>query len=142
MEKKKQANFQRTKYYAFVKLGLRQKSKRRYVRARGRHNKIRQKWRGKPPMVEAGYKNKVETRGLINGKMPVLVYNVSDLAKVGKDNIAIIAKVGDRNKLEIAKEALAKKVEIYNLNIRKFMKKIERENKYKKIEPSKHEKSK
>ena len=98
------ALFQRTKYYAFKKLGSGQKSKLTYRRARGRHNKTRQKWRSRPPMVEIGYKNKCITRGLINGKVPVMVWNFEDLKKVGKDNIAVIAKIGNKLKLEIAKE--------------------------------------
>ena len=125
------ANFQRTKYYAFKKLGSGQKSKQKYRRATGRHNKTRQKWRSRPPMVEIGYKNKVETSGLINGKVPITVYNVNDLSKVGKDNIIILGKIGNKNKMQIAKEISAKKMEIYNLNINKFMKMMNRKTKLK-----------
>jgi large subunit ribosomal protein L32e len=120
------ANFQRTKYYAFPKLGARQKSKRKYRRATGRHNKTRQKWRSKPPMVEIGYKNQCTTRGLINEKTPILVFNIKDLKNVKKDNIVIVGKVGDKNKYEIAKKCLAEKIEVQNLNLRKFIKQVER----------------
>ena len=120
------ANFQRTKYYAFKKLGSGQKSKKVYRRARGRHNKTRQKWRGRPPMVEVGYKNKVSERHLINEKKPVLVYNLEDLNKVGKDDVAIIGKIGMKLKIAIVKEAMAKKIEVANLNMRKFLKESER----------------
>ena len=120
------ANFHRTKFYAYKKLGSSQKSKRKYRRATGRHNKTRQKWRSRPPMVEIGYKNKCVTRGLINEKVPVTIYNVEDFKKVGKDNSIIIGKIGDKNKLEIAREAKAKKIEISNLNIDKFIKIMER----------------
>lgn len=131
MEKKRQANFQRTKKHCYVKLGSRQKSMRKYKRASGRHNKTRQKWRSRPPMVEIGYKNQCSTSGLINEKIPILVYNLNDLAKVGKENIIIIAKVGNKLRIEIAKQAMIKKMEIYNLNVRKFMKEVERQNKIK-----------
>ena len=120
------ANFQRTKYYAFKKLGSGQKSKKVYKRARGRHNKTRQKWRSRPPMVEIGYKNKVSTRHLINEKMPILISTLEDLKKVGKDNIAIIAKIGNKSKMGIIKEAMAKKIEVYNVNMKKYMKEMER----------------
>jgi large subunit ribosomal protein L32e len=123
------ANFQRTKYYAYKKLGSGQKSKMKYRRATGRHNKIRQKWRSKPPMVEIGYKNKANERGLINEKMPVLVYNVQDLLKVGKENIAMLGKIGMKNKIEIAREASSKNIEIANLNVRKLLKMAERNKK-------------
>lgn len=123
------ANFQRTKYYSFAKLGAKQKSKRKYRRATGRHNKTRQKWRSRPPMVEVGYKNQANTRGLLNEKKPVWVNNVNDLAKVGKDNVVIISKVGNQNKYLIAKECVAKKIQVYNLNLTKFIKQMEKKNK-------------
>lgn len=116
--------FQRTKYFAYVKLGSRQKKLRRYKRPTGRHNKSRQKWRSRPPMVEIGYKNKCAGRGLINGKTPVLVHNLNDLGKLGKDSIAIIGKIGNKKKIEMAKYALEKKIEVYNLDAGKFMSKI------------------
>ena len=123
----KKNKFQRTKYRAYVKLGSRQKSKLRYKRSDGRHNKIRQKWRGHSPMVEVGYKNQADTRGLINGKTPMLVFNINDLKRVGKENNVIIAKVGNKKRVEIAKEAQKMKLEVLNLNIVKFLKKTEKQ---------------
>ena len=77
-------------------------------------------------MVEVGYKNKVRERHLINEKKPVLVYNLEDLNKVGKDDVAIIGKIGMKLKIAIVKEAMAKKIEVANLNMRKFLKESER----------------
>ena len=126
------ANFIRTKHYAYACLGKRQKSKRKYRRPTGRHNKMRQKWKGRTPMVEVGYKNSESIRGLINEKMPILISNVSELAKVGKNNVIILAKVGKRNKFEIVKEAKAKKMIILNLNSDRFIKQMEKKlSKYK-----------
>jgi len=119
--------FQRTKFRAYVKLGLRRKKLQRYKRPAGRHNKLRQKWKSRPCMVEVGYKNKVSGRNLVNGKIPAWIYNINDLSKVGKDNIAIIGKIGRKNKIEIAKKAVEKNIEILNLNAKKFLKKIEKE---------------
>ena len=82
-------------------------------------------------MVEVGYKNPVAQRNLIQNKIQVLVFNVNDLAKVGKDSIAIIAKVGEKNKIMIAREIQKRKIAVANLNITKFLKKIERKNKIK-----------
>jgi len=124
--------FQRTKYRAYVKLGSRQKSKLKYKRAKGRHNKTRQKWRGRPVMVEVGYKNKTETRGLINNKTSILINNLQDLKKVTKENVIIIGKIGNKLKIEIAKEIQKLNLEVLNLNINKFLKKIERNSKLKK----------
>lgn len=131
------ANFQRTKFRAYAKLGKNQKSKRRYKRADGRHNKTRQKWRSRPPRVEVGYKNQVNTRNLINEKVPVVVYNMDDLKKVGKNNIVIVGKIGNLKKIDIAKEIISKKIETYNFNAKKFIKSIERNMKLKNREKNK-----
>lgn len=130
--------FQRTKFRAYVKLGSRQKSMIKYRRATGRHNKTRQKWKSRPPMVEIGYKNKKETRGLINNKTPIMVHNLEDLKKVSKDNIIIIGKIGLKKKSEIVKEINEKKLEVANININKFTK----ENLKNKLNKEKNEKSK
>ena len=122
--------FHRTKYWAYVKLGSRQKSMRRYKRPTGRHNKSRQKWRSRPPMVEIGYKNKCQTAGMINEKMPIIVNNIQELKRLNpKQNIAIFAKIGKKNKIEMAREAQAKNIEIYNLNTAKFLKECARDEK-------------
>lgn len=126
------ANFQRTKSYAYVKLGSRQKSMKKYRRATGRHNKTRQKWRSRPPMVQIGYKNNTTTRGLINEKTPVTVYNLKELNALTKENIAIFGNIGNKLKIQMAKEAQNKKIEVFNLNITKFLKEMERKNKMEK----------
>ncbi|MBM3247181.1 hypothetical protein FJZ17_01400 [Candidatus Pacearchaeota archaeon] len=132
--------FQRTKYRAYVKLGSGQKSKLKYKRAKGRHNKTRQKWRGRPPMVEVGYKNKNDTRGLINNKMPVFVNNLKDLEKATKENIIILGKIGMKLKMELAKEIQKKNLEAFNLNIKKFLKNAERKLNFRKNADKKVEK--
>jgi large subunit ribosomal protein L32e len=137
MEKKRQTNFQRTKFYAYVKLGSRQKSMRKYKRSGGRHNKTRQKWRSRPPMVEIGYKNQCSTRGLINEKTPIFVNNMKDLDKVGKENIIILGKIGNKLKLELVKKIQEKKMEIFNLNVTKYLKEQERQAKKNKTEKKK-----
>ena len=133
-------NFQRTKFRAYVKLGLRQKSKRRYVKARGRHNKTRQKEKSHPVKVEIGFRNKVKTRGLINGKIPVVIRSLKDLKGFKKENIAIIGNIGAKAKIEIAKNMLENKIEAYGINLKKFLEKIEK--KTKKEEPAKAKENK
>lgn len=126
--------FQRTKFRAYVKLGSRQKKLRRYKRPTGRHNKSRQKWKSHPCMVEIGYKNKKTRRNLIKGKIPIWVYSLGDLKKVGKENIIVLGKIGKKKKVELAKEILNKKLEVFNLNINKFLKKASREEEKQKVE--------
>ena len=130
-------SFTRTGGTAYIKLGSRQKSMLKYKKARGRHSKIRQKEKGRPVKVEIGFRNKNTERCLINGKMPVLVNNVYDLKKIGKNNAAIIGSVGMKNKIEIAKEAHKNKIEVLNLNLNKFLETIEAINKKKKPEAKK-----
>lgn len=129
MEKRKKTHFQRTKYRAYVRLGSGQKSKQRYKKATGRHNKTRQKWKSRPRKVEIGYKNPKVLRFLIKGKKPVLVRNLEDLKKVGKEEIIIIAKIGKKQKLILAEEIMKQGKEVVNLNIKKFLRKIERQKK-------------
>ena len=123
--------FQRTKFRAYVKLGKNQKSKRKYRKATGRHNKTRQKWKSRPPRVEIGYKNEAKKRGLINGKKPVMIKNIKDIEDMKENQIAIISKMGDKKKQEIAEAAQKKNIEIVNLNVKKFLRKMERKKEYK-----------
>jgi len=129
--KKKKPMFQRTKFRAYVKLGKGQKSKQKYRKATGRHNKTRQQWKSRPPRVEVGYKNKVDQRGLIEGKVPVVILNLAGLKALQKNQVAIMGNIGDKKKMEIAKEAEKNNIEILNLNIKKFMRNIERAIKHK-----------
>jgi ribosomal protein L32E len=130
--KKRKPNFQRTKFRAYVKLGKNQKSKRKYRKATGIHNKIREKRKGRPKRVEIGYKNDNSIRNLIQGKVPVMISTLADLKKVKKNEIIIFAKIGAKKKLEIIKEIEKQGLEILNLNIKKFKRQQERKTKAKK----------
>lgn len=123
--------FQRTKFRAYACLGAKQKSKRKYRRCKGRHNKTRQKWKSRPPRVEIGYKRKTDARGLIEGKKPVVVKNIKELNDAKENEIVIIGAVGIRKKTEIARESEKRNIRIVNLNVRKFLKRIERIAKHK-----------
>jgi large subunit ribosomal protein L32e len=115
--------FLRRTWDRYVKLGKGSKKKQRWKKPTGRHNKMREKRRGYPDIVSIGYKTNQETRGLIFGKVPIIVRNVGDLSKISKDNVAIIGRIGKKNRIEIAKKAIEKKIEFYNLNAKKFLKK-------------------
>ena len=87
---------------------------------------MREKRRGYPAVISVGYKNDKALRGTLKEKRPVMIMNVKDLEKVGKDQIAVIGKLGKKKKLEIAKVAKEKKIEMYNMNAIKFLKKFEK----------------
>ena len=132
----------------FSKLGKGRKKKQKWRRPTGRDNKMREKRKGYPAVVQIGYKQDGKTRGEVNEKKPVMVMNVKDLGKIGKNQIGIVGSVGKKKKIEIAKVAKEKKIEIYNLNAGKFLKKVEKEKKakkkpeVKKVEKKKEEKLK
>jgi len=96
--------FLRTSTLKKVRLGLRRKKKQKWRRARGRHNKIREKKKGKLQKVEIGFRTREKERGKILGKIPVFVKNLSDAEKIKKEDLVIIAKVGKRKRLEIEKK--------------------------------------
>jgi len=110
----------------FSKLGKGRKKKQTWRRPTGRDNKMREKRRGYPAVVQIGYKQDVKTRGEIKDKIPVMILNVKDLEKIKKNGIGIIGNVGKKKKIEIAKIAKEKKIEIYNLNAGKFLKEIKK----------------
>lgn len=122
-------NFLRRDWSVFSRLGRRRKAKQKWRNPTGRHNKIREKIAGHPAIVSIGYGKESSIKGKIKEKIPVKINNVKDLEKVGKENIALLSKVGTKKKLEIIKKAQEKKIEFANLNIKKFLAKIDKENK-------------
>lgn len=114
--------FLRRNWNRHSKLGKRRKNKQVWRKPKGRHNKMREKQRGYAAVVNVGYRTNKKGRGLLEGKIPVMVMNTSDLENVGKNQIAIIGKVGIKKKLEIARKALEKKIMLHNMNAKKFTK--------------------
>jgi len=112
--KREKPDYLRLFWWKKIKLKNRMDSWRR---PRGKHNKVRRKWKSRPPMVEVGYGSPREVKGLLsNGKKPVLVHNVEELEKINKEKeVAVIAStVGKRKRLEIIKKAQELGIEIYN----------------------------
>ena len=124
--------FLRRVWYRHSKLGKGRKNKQKWRNPTGRHNKMRLKRKGYQTVVSIGYKSPSKELGLIEGKNPVQVSNVKDLAKIKKNEIGIVGNVGIRKKIEIAKEAKEKKIKIYNLNPESFLKKLKKLEKNKK----------
>ncbi|MCW8965926.1 MAG: 50S ribosomal protein L32e [Candidatus Pacearchaeota archaeon] len=117
----KKPNFLRRTWSRYAKLGKGVKKNQKWRRPSGRDNKMREKRRGYPAVIEVGYKNDRAIRGMLNEKNPVTVMNINDLEKIGKNDIAVIGNIGKKKKLEIAKVAKEKKIEIYNMNAGKFL---------------------
>lgn len=151
--KKRKPQFLRKDWHKISGLGLRRVKKQVWRKAKGRHNKIRQKHKGHGKNPSIGYSSPRFVRGTIEGFTPVLVRNVNDLAKIGKQDIAIVAHVGLRNKIAIVKKADEMGINI-QINKKKFFreaeeriekiksKKAERKTEEKKAEKSKQKESK
>ncbi len=110
--------FLRRTWSRYSKLGRKRKSKQKWRKPTGRDNKMREKRKGYPKVVSVGYKKDKKARQKIGGKTPKMIYNVKDLEKIKKDEIAVIGKVGRKNKIEIIKKAKSEKIPVHNVNLR------------------------
>jgi len=120
--------FLRGKWRTCVKLGRGRKSKQKYRKARGRHNKIREKKKGNPILVAIGFKKPKNQE-----KEARIIQNIQELESVKKGESVILAKIGQKSKLKIIERAREKEIKILNLNIKKFIKKVERKKKEKQM---------
>ena len=120
-ERRKKPRFLRKDWHKCIRLGGTKKN-RVWRTSRGRHGKLRQKWKNHTKMPSIGYGMPREIRGLVNGMKPVMINNVADLSNLGKGEIGIVSgKVGQKKRMEIAKKAVETNVKFSNLNARKFL---------------------
>ena len=107
--------FLRQDWERHSRIGRGRKKLQKWRRPRGRHSKIRRKRFGYPIKVMIGFKKKVASAGMVEGKIPILVYNVIELSKLTKNNSAIIAaRVGARKKIDMLKKAQEMGIKIIN----------------------------
>jgi len=116
------AKFLRRTWDRYNKLGKGRKKKQVWRRPKGRDNKMREKRKGYPIVVSVGYKKKMSERKHIR-----VVRNIEDLEKIKKNEMVIIGSIGKKKKTEIAKKATKMKISIQNINIKKFLKKSEKQ---------------
>jgi len=103
--------FLRRNWTKASRLGRGRKKKQVWRAAKGRHNKMRNKMKGYPAIVEVGHKKEKKENKV------VLIYNLKDLKKIEKKNKEIIiGKVGNKKREEIIKYAKENKIKIKNLN--------------------------
>ena len=145
MIKKTKTKFLRRTWNRYSKLGKGRKKKQVWRKPKGRDNKMREKRKGYLALVSIGYSSDKKVKGKIKEKTPVLINNIKDLEKIKQNEIAIIGHVGKKKKIDILKKANEKKIYLDNINIKKFLSKIEKEAKEKidkNIEESKSKKEK
>jgi len=109
----------------YSRLGRRRKKLLKYRKARGRDNKVRLKMKGHLRNVDIGFKGEKSKRGLIKGKIPVVIYNINDLKNLKEKQIGVVGKVGNKRRMEIADYSTKNKIELFNLDAKKFLEKIE-----------------
>lgn len=111
------------------------KLEHKWVKPRGRTNKMRSGLRGQKAMPSIGYSSPRAVKGFLpNGEKFVMVLNVNDLIKITKDYVAVVgANVGAKKKIQIIEAAKAKGIKIHNIkDADKFadkVKKLKEENK-------------
>jgi large subunit ribosomal protein L32e len=121
MERKyKMVKFLRRDSARHSQFGRRRKKMLKWRRPTGRDNKMREKRRGYPPRVSIGYKNKK------NNKKIILIRSIADIEKLQKGELGILGKIGKKKKIEIIKKANDKKIKFTNVNIKKFLKILEK----------------
>lgn len=112
--KNKKPNFVRPESWRYDKFS------ESWRRPRGLDNKMRRKIKGWPPTVSTGYKGPKIARGLHpSGYREVMVYNVTDVAKVNPATQAarIAHTVGMRKKTQIIAQAKKRKVCVLNFRV-------------------------
>ena len=108
---RKRPLFRRQEWFRYKKLG------EAWRRPKGKHSKMREHKKYRPPVVDAGFRGPKKVRYLHpSGYRDVLVHNVNELSKLNKelDAVRIASTVGKKKKLEIYKTAVEKGFKVLN----------------------------
>jgi large subunit ribosomal protein L32e len=106
--------------------------KKRWVKPRGLHSKVRLKKAGHPKKVSDGYRTPKKVRGLSKEGLKIIrIHNENELNSIQKEKEGIIisAKVSLKNKISLLKKAKEKNIIILNLNVEEYLKRKENEKK-------------
>jgi len=118
--------------------------KKRWIRPRGLHSKVRLKKAGHPKRVSCGYRAPNQVRGLSKeGLVTKLIFNDEGLNDINKEKegVIIASCVGLKNKIVLLKKAKEKGIKILNINVDEYLKKKEEEIK-KRLEEKKKKREK
>jgi large subunit ribosomal protein L32e len=107
--------FLRSETHRFSRLGKGRPKLQKWRRPRGKHNKTRLNRFSYPVQPGIGCGTPRKDEGKVDGLMPILITNHSDLDKLSKSNIAIVSrKLGAKKKIEIMKKLLEKNIKVMN----------------------------
>lgn len=104
--------------------------KKRWIRPRGLHSKVRLRKRGHARKVSSGYRVPKEVRGLSReGLKVIIISNENELGKINKEKEGIIVsgKVGLKSKISLLKKVKEKGIKVLNLNVDEYLKRKEEE---------------
>jgi large subunit ribosomal protein L32e len=115
------------------------KIRKRWVRPRGLHSKIRLEKKGYNKRVKPGYRTPLLVRGMVKGINPVVVCSLRDLDTLKPEDggVIISSTLGQRKKLDLVKACKEKKLYILNLDIKKFETSVQENMKVRKDKKSK-----
>lgn len=102
---------------------------RKWRRPRGIHSKMRDKRKGHKKMVSPGYGTPKILRGMnTEGKKEHIIRSLDELKNTEKNSLIVLSStLGKRKALQIIEEAKNKELIIKNIDIQKFLEKIEKE---------------
>jgi len=121
--KRKKRNFVRQDFH-------KKRLKKKWLKPKGLHSKVRLRKAGHPKKVSVGYGSPKRARGLSKeGLIQVIVFNENGLEKINKEKegIVVAKSVGMQKKIALLKKAKEKGFKVLNLNIDEYLKKKEEE---------------
>jgi len=104
--------------------------KKRWVKPRGLHSKVRLKHRGHARKVSSGYRTPNAVRGLSTEGLEIkMVYNMSQLEGLDKEKEGVIisSQVGLKNRILLLKKIKEKGINLLNIDIDEYLKRKEEE---------------
>ncbi len=111
--------FLRSETVRFLRLGKNRRKLQKWRRPRGRHNKIRKGRAGYPLSPSVGYKKPRAVAGLIHGKLPIVIHNLKELARVDASMRVVLSRsVGAKKRIELLKKAHEMHLEISGVKTR------------------------
>ncbi|MGB9814959.1 MAG: 50S ribosomal protein L32e [Thermoplasmata archaeon] len=108
---RKRPLFRRQEWFRYKKLGT------AWRRPKGKHSKMREHRKYRPPVVDSGFRGPRAVRYLHpSGYRDVLVHNVKELQSLDPavDAVRIASTVGRRKKIEIYRNAVEKGFRVLN----------------------------
>jgi len=108
--------FIRRDYKRYSKIGKNRKKLQKWRKPKGRDNKMRLKRKSYPQSPTVGHKSQKSKAGKVQNKIPIVIKNLNDIAKIKDNNILILSRrLGAKKKLEIIKQAQEKDLQILNV---------------------------